>query len=288
MPDQKAVLITGAGGGIGVPTATAFVERGYRVYAGVRDTKGAPGLDRTGVRRVELDVTDTASVERAIALIADERGADGLQALVNNAGVIVQGPLELVPEAELHRQFDINVFGPHRVLTAALPLLRAGRGRVINISAATARTAMPYLGPISASKAALESLSHAARVELAPWGIPVVIVEPGVADTAIFAKAEVEAERAMGLVDPRRIALYRNQLVAVGEAMAKQKPGPVDNVVKAILRAAQARRPKACYLASSDARMLGLLSWLPVRMRDRVLAGSLGLAKVTPAVGAPR
>ncbi|MEU6645754.1 SDR family NAD(P)-dependent oxidoreductase [Saccharomonospora sp. NPDC046836] len=284
----KAVLITGAGGGIGVRTVAAFAERGYRVYAGVRSTAGIPQLDRTGVTQVELDVTDPATIRRALESIAAERGSAGLQVLVNNAGVIVQGPLELVPDEELHRQFDINVYGPQRVLKAALPLLRNGHGRVINISAATAQLAMPYLGPISASKAALESLSHAARVELAPWGIPVVIVEPGAAETPIFAKAEAEARKALALADPSRVALYRNQLAAVEGAMAKQKPGPVDRVVKAILRAAEARAPKACYVASRDARLLRVLSRLPLRMRDRLLAGSLGLAKVEPAVGAPR
>ncbi|MEV6390183.1 SDR family NAD(P)-dependent oxidoreductase [Nocardia xishanensis] len=286
--DSKAVLITGAGGGIGAAAVEAFAARGYRVYAAVRNVDTAGHLDRANVVRLELDVTDAGSVRRALERVAAERAAVGLQVLLNNAGVIVQGPLELVPEAELHRQFDVNVYGPQRVLTAALPLLRAGRGRVINISAPTARTAMPYLGPISASKAALESLSKAARVELAPWGIPVTVVEPGAVETTIFAKAETNARKALALTDGDRVELYRNQLAAVDAALAGQKAGPVDGVVKAIVRAAEARRPKECYVAGSDARMLRLLSYLPFRLRDRVLARALGLARVDLAAGALR
>ncbi|WP_068058538.1 SDR family NAD(P)-dependent oxidoreductase [Nocardia xishanensis] len=151
-----------------------------------------------------------------------------------------------------------------------------------------ARTAMPYLGPISASKAALESLSKAARVELAPWGIPVTVVEPGAVETTIFAKAESNARKALTMSDGDRVELYSNQLAAVGAALAGQKAGPVDRVVKQILRAAEARRPKECYVAGSDARMLRLLSRLPFRLRDRVLARALGLARVDLAAGALR
>ncbi|MFR9770373.1 SDR family NAD(P)-dependent oxidoreductase [Nocardia sp. SC052] len=285
---SKAVLITGAGGGIGSATVEAFAARGYRVYAGVRTLRNAPRFGHANVVPVELDVTDSAGVRHALDAVAADRGPAGLQVLVNNAGVIVQGPLELVPDAELHRQFDINVYGPHRVLVAALPLLRAGGGRVINISAASARTAMPYLGPISASKAALESLSHAARVELAPWGIPVSVVEPGALETTIFAKAESAAREALLLADADRVELYRAQLAAVEKALAEQKTRPVGTVVDAIVRAAEARRPKDCYVASSDARMLRMLAYLPFRLRDRVIAGALGLGKSDVAAGAAR
>ncbi|WP_039799896.1 SDR family NAD(P)-dependent oxidoreductase [Nocardia araoensis] len=285
MTDQgsKAVLITGAGGGIGSAAAEAFAARGYRVYAGVRTLRNAREFGHANVVPVELDVTDGEGVRRALASVAADRGRAGLQVLVNNAGVIVQGPLELVPDAELHRQFDINVYGPHRVLVAALPLLRAGGGRVINISAASARTAMPYLGPISASKAALESLSDAARVELAPWGIPVSVIEPGAIATTIFAKADSNAREALELADADRVELYRTGLAAVEKALAEQKTRPASTVVDAILRAAGARRPKDCYVASSDARMLRMLAYLPFRLRDRVIAGALGLGKAGAA-----
>jgi len=284
----QAVLITGAGGGVGVPTATAFAERGYRVYAGVRDLAGTLGLDRAGIRRVLLDVTDPASIAAAMATIAAERGEAGLQVLVNNAGVMVQGPQELLPDDELHRQFDVNVYGPQRVLRAALPLLRAGGGRVINISAVTALVAPPFFGPIAASKAALESLSEAARVELAPWRIPVAVVELSGIDTALFAKAEAGMRKVLTDADPELEALYHNQLDALAAAQAKQPPGPVAPVVKVILRAAQARRPKARYTAGSGAGAFVLLSRLPARLRDRLITTILGLGKAGSAVEVTR
>src|SRR4029079_6327499 len=125
----------------------------------------------------------------------------------------------LVPAAELHRQFAVNVYGPAQVTRAFLPMLRQGGDRGINVSAPTARLAIPYAGPISASKSALESLSDAARVELAPWGIPVVIVVPGSIDTGIFAKADVAAKETLAAADPDRVALYRGRLDAVAAAM---------------------------------------------------------------------
>lgn len=280
---EKAVLITGASGGLGVPTVAAFAERGYLVYAGVHNLAGHPDLDRAGVRLVRLDVTDPVSVSAAAERIAEERGAAGLQVLVNNAGVIVQGPLELVPDDELHRQFDVNVYGPARVLRAVLPLLRAGRGRVINISAVSARAGLPFNGPIAASKSALEQLSDATRVELAPWRIPVVIVEPAALETEIFAKAEATAQDALEHTDPARVALYRDQLVAVAKATANQSAGPASRVVRVVMKAAEARRPRARYVAGMGARVFTVVLRLPARLRDRVLTRALGLAKVTPS-----
>lgn len=277
---EKAVLVTGAGGGLGVRTVAAFADRGYLVYAGVRSLTGHPALDRAGVRLVQLDVTDPASVVAAAKRITDEMGTAGLRVLVNNAGVIVQGPLELVPDDELHRQFDVNVYGPARVLRAMLPALRTGGGRVINISAVSARAGLPFNGPIAASKAALEQLSDATRVELAPWRIPVTVIEFGALDTDIFAKAESAARDSLALADSARVALYRDQLAAVARAVASQSPGSADRVVRVIVKAAEARRPKARYVAGLDARIFVLLLRLPARTRDRVLTRVLGLGKV--------
>jgi NAD(P)-dependent dehydrogenase (short-subunit alcohol dehydrogenase family) len=201
----RAVLLTGAAGGVGRALTHALVGRGYLVYAAARRRDDPRLVDDPRVRSVELDVTDPDSVGRAAAEVAAAQEGRGLHGVVNNAGAIVQGPVELVAPADLRAQFDVNVVGPATVLGEFLPLLRTGRGRVVNISAATARVAVPMMGPISASKAALESLSDALRVELAPWGIPVSVIEPGAMDTAIFAKASAQAEGALAAL-PRRAA----------------------------------------------------------------------------------
>jgi NAD(P)-dependent dehydrogenase (short-subunit alcohol dehydrogenase family) len=274
MNDDRSVLVTGAAGGIGTAATLRLAELGFTVYAGVRSA--SPHLEgRQGVRVVRFDVTDPDEVEAAAAEISKDTG--GLHAVVNNAGVIVQGPLELVPPGELRREFEVNVFGPALVTQAFLPLLRAGHGRVVNVSAVSARLSMPFFGPISASKAALERLSGALRGELAAWGIPVVIVEPGAVNTPIFEKAEKAATAAMADTPADRLALYTSNLEAVGRAAARMTPAPLDRVVKAIVEAVRSPRPKVRYVAGRDAQAMIILSRLPRRIGDRLIARALGL-----------
>ncbi|MEV4018952.1 SDR family NAD(P)-dependent oxidoreductase [Nonomuraea angiospora] len=264
---MRAVLVTGAGGSVGRALTARLTARGFTVFPAVRG--GA----------LDLDVTDEASVQRAAKQIAEQVNGNGLYALVNNAGVIVQGPVELVPDAELRRQFDVNVFGAAAVMRAFLPLLRQGGGRIINISAPTARVAIPHLGPIGASKAALESLSDAARIELAGWRIPVVLIEPGAMDTPIFDKADTAATTALSTVPQNLLTLYGKQLTGFTNAMKKQRLGSVEGVTDTIVRALEARRPRPRYVVGGDARSLLMLAHLPTRFRDRLLGQMMGVAK---------
>jgi NAD(P)-dependent dehydrogenase (short-subunit alcohol dehydrogenase family) len=257
----------------------ALLERGVTVYAGVRSRAPA---QLAGAVPVTLDVTSADSVSAAAKQIADRQGGRGLQAVINNAGLIVQGPLELLPESELHHQFDVNVYGPVRVMQAFLPQLRLGKGRIVNISAPTAMIAVPFASPISASKAALASLSDAARLELAQWGIRVVQVIPGGTATEIFAKAEQAAADALAATDPARVALYQSALAAVATAAARQRLDPVETAVRAVVKAALSPRPKNRYVAG-NARVFAILARLPVGARDRLLARTLGLAKLAAA-----
>ncbi|HEU0170944.1 MAG TPA: SDR family NAD(P)-dependent oxidoreductase [Acidimicrobiales bacterium] len=280
-------MLTGAAGGVGRVLTEALVARGYLVYAAARRPDDPRLVEGSRVRPVSLDVTDPESVARAAAEVAGAQEGRGLHAVINNAGLIVQGPIELLAPADLRLQFDVNVIGPATVLGAFLPLLRAGRGRVVNISAATARVAVPMMGPIAASKAALESLSDALRVELAPWGIPVSIVEPGAMETSIFAKAAAQAGGALAAVPAERRALYEPSLAAVAEANASATLHPVDTIVGPVLAALSARRPKPRYVSGSDARALVMLAHLPVRTRDRVRARALGLHRLPRAAEGP-
>ncbi|MQY31546.1 SDR family NAD(P)-dependent oxidoreductase [Nocardia aurantia] len=271
MPEsgQGNVFITGASAGIGAATADLLVRRGYTVYAGVHTTAATP---RPGLRPIPIDVADPESVSAAAELVAAEVGDAGLRAIVNNAGIIVQGPLELVAPAELQRQFAVNTLGPAYVCRSFLPLVRTGHGRIVNISAPTARVPVPFLGPIGASKAALVSLSDALRSELAAWHIPVVLVEPGGTRTEIFTKAEQVAARTMD-----RTPLYQAQLAAVAKAAARQSLGPIDPVAAAVARAVAARNPKRRYAAGAGVRLFGIIAALPDPLRDRVVATAFGL-----------
>lgn len=277
--NRGAVLVTGANGGIGAATVRALVERGTTVFATVR---GGPSVlaGINGVVLVEMDVTDPGSVASAAKEVADSVGDGGLRAIVNNAGVIVQGPLELVPPVELRRQFEVNTFGPTFVTQAFLPLIRSGRGRIINVSAPTAWVPVPFLAPVGASKAALESLSTALRSELAVWKIPVVLVEPGLTKTLIFAKAETAARTALNDADPARVERYAKHLAAVATAAANQRSSAPEKAAKAIVKAVEARRPRRWYAASGDVRLMRVVSHLPAWARDAMIARAFGLTSV--------
>lgn len=270
------VFITGAATGIGAATTRRLAEAGYRVFAGVH-TETDPLAGTPDVQPVAIDVTDPASVENAAEAIEEAVSGDGLRAVINNAGVIVQGPLELVPTEELRRQFEVNTLGPAHVIKAFLPLVREGKGRIINISAPTARVPVPFMAPIGASKAALASLSDSLRVELGAWDVPVVVIEPGGTDTAIFQKADAAAQAALRTADPARVALYSDQLAAVAKAAAKQKLGPPDAVAKTIVDAVSARKPKRRYTAGSGVAIFGVLGHLPTSLRERLIKTVFGL-----------
>lgn len=272
---HKAVLVTGAARGGGLRICRALAARGFQVYAGVR---GEPGelAALPGVRTVPLELADARSVE-AVGQQLREAGEQGLHGLVNNAGIIVQGPLELVPDSELRRQFEVNVFGPARLTQTLLPLLRAGHGRVVNVTAPTARLPAPYLGALSASKAALQALSDAWRVELAPFGIRVVIVEPGAMRTDIFATAAAAADKALTEAPAATLALYAERNAAVAAAGAKMKQHSPDHLADGVVRALTAANPRPRYTVGPDTRLVGLVARLPLRTRDRLVRRLLGL-----------
>jgi NAD(P)-dependent dehydrogenase (short-subunit alcohol dehydrogenase family) len=274
---KGSVFITGAATGIGAATTRRLAEAGYRVFAGVHQEAGS--LARIpGVQPVAIDVTDPSGVQDAAKVVDDATGGDGLRAVINNAGVIVQGPLELVPAGELRRQFEVNTLGPAYVIQAFLPLLRTGKGRIINISAPTARVPVPFMAPIGGSKAALASFSDSLRLELGAWGIPVMVIEPGGTDTAIFRKAETAAQAALGAADPAKAALYSDQLAAVAKAAAKQKLGPADAVATTIVAAVEAGKPKRHYAAGSGTAIFAVLAHVPASLRERLIKTVFGLA----------
>jgi NAD(P)-dependent dehydrogenase (short-subunit alcohol dehydrogenase family) len=276
---SRNALITGASGGIGSATVRRLDELGWRVFAGVRSPQAGEKLARGAgsVTPIELDLTDDASIARAEHQVSEQLAGEGLHGLVNNAGVIVQGPLELVPREALRRQFEVNVIGQVAVTQAFLPMLRSAGGRLVNIGAASGRVTVPMLGPISASKTALESLTDALRMELKHQGVRVSIIEPGALETEIFDKA-AEAGRRDGYAGTGAAQrLYDKAIEAMKEVLAQQKTSPVDGVVKTIVRALTERNPASRYVVGRDASQLLMLRKLPEGLRDRLLMSNLGL-----------
>jgi len=272
------VLLTGASGGIGAATALRLADSGVPVFAGYREhPEGVP--DHRLVTPVPLDVTDVSSVRRAVGQVASAVGPHGLRAVINNAGLIVQGPLEVLPEASLRRQFDANTLGPVFVIQQTLPLIRLGHGRIVNVSAPTARIPVPFLAPIGASKAALASWSGALRGELAQWRIPVVLIEPDATRTAIFDNAAALGERDLASADTARVDLYRRQLAAIAQVAAKQRMVEPELVERVIAKAVTTSRPRRRYTAGRGARLFAMVSHLPAPMRERLVLAAMGLAR---------
>lgn len=283
MVDARFVLITGASTGIGAACAIGCAERGMTVFAGVRNLVAGDALQAQGGKAiipVQLDVTDGDSITNAADVVARHVGQAGLAGLVNNAGIAIGSPLELIPLQQLRRQLEVNVVGQIAVTQAVLPLLRRARGRIVNMGSIAGRGTIPLMGPYSASKHALEALTDALRLELYPWGIEVSIVEPGAIATPIWDKSmqtslDVESEMP---VDGRHLyeAAARSVREAVGQAAARAIPA--DAVVAAVLHALTAKRPNTRYLVGRDAKLRAvMLRWLPDRLQDWILKKVLKL-----------
>jgi NAD(P)-dependent dehydrogenase (short-subunit alcohol dehydrogenase family) len=276
----RCVLVTGASTGLGLQLAERLAARGWRVFAGVRraeDEARVRALHPAGILPVRLDVTDAGSIAAAARLVEAEVAGRGLDALVNNAGIAVAGPVEGVGAEDWRRQFEVNVIGPVATTQAMLPLLRAARGRVVMVSSVSGLLAYPLLGPYAASKHALEALSDSLRLELAREAIAVVVVEPGEAATAIWEKAAVDAERRRDAWPPAvrdRYAARVDRLLRHARRTAATAPDARDACL-AIERALEAARPPARLLAGRGARLGWLLSHLPARWLDRLVLRAL-------------
>jgi NAD(P)-dependent dehydrogenase (short-subunit alcohol dehydrogenase family) len=266
------VLVTGASTGIGRACAIRFAELGYRTFAGVRRIADGEGLRAHPSGRLEpvlLDVTCLESIDGALAVAGEEP----LAGLVNNAGIALAGPLELLSIDSWRRQFEVNVIGLVAVTQACLSRLRRGRGRIVNVGSIAGRSALPGSGAYDGSKFAVEAITDALRMELHPWGISVSIIEPGAVVTPIWEKSLREAEELRSRIVPERYALYRGLMAAVrAEAAESARTGvPVAAVVKAVEHAMTARQPRTRYPVGWDARLWSMLNLLPDRWRDRLI-----------------
>ena len=279
--DQMTVVVTGASTGIGAACALDCASRGMTVFAGVRDLRAGEALAAKGGSRlipITLDVTDEPSIARSVEVVQRAVGEAGLGGLVNNAGVVIGSPLEVIPLSQLRKQLEVNVIGQIAVTQAFLPLLRRGRGRIVNMGSIAGRGTIPLLGPYSASKYALEALTDALRMELQPWGIQVSIIEPGAIATPIWEKSGKTAEELESLVGDEAKALYSEAVIRIREAVAQsaQRAISPDVVVRAVHHALTAAHPKTRYLVGKDAKLRAwMVKWLPDRIQDTLLTWAL-------------
>jgi len=268
---ERKVLVTGASSGIGLACATRLAAAGWRVLAGVRSAAAADALRALGVEPLELDVTDAPQIAAAAEGVGSE-----LDGLVDNAGIAIAAPLELVPLDELRRQLEVNVVGQVAVTQAFLPALRRARGRIVLMGSIGGRSALPFLGPYAASKHALEAIADSLRVELRPWGIAVSIVEPASIRTAIWETGAARADELSRGFTPEAAELYSARVERFRRfALSRGPGGDPAEVAKAVEHALTASRPKARYVVGRDAHMRAWIERLPTRLRDRLLAKAL-------------
>ena len=278
---ERTVVVTGASTGIGEACALRLDAQGWRVFAGVRREQDGQALQRKASERMApilLDVGDAASIAAAAENVAAAVRAAGLTGLVNNAGIAVAAPLEFLPIPELRRQLEVNVIGQVAVTQAFLPLIRQGRGRIVNIGSISGRIAAPFVGAYSASKFAMEALTDTLRVELRPWGLHVALVEPGGIATPIWERSIAAADETLKLLPPQAMEYYGAAIPAVRAAAARTaKTGtPPVEVAKAVEHALSAARPKTRYLVGRGVRFrAAVIARLPDRLRDALIARQL-------------
>jgi NAD(P)-dependent dehydrogenase (short-subunit alcohol dehydrogenase family) len=278
-----AVVITGASSGIGQACAMELDRRGFRVFAGVRSEHAAETLKAEMSSRATpllIDVTEADTIVAAAEAVAKTMGNAGLAGLVNNAGIVVSGPVEAVPLHFWRRQIEVNLIGQVAVIQAFLPLLRKARGRVVNIGSINGALAAPYLGPYSASKFALEAVTDALRVELRSLGIQVSAVEPGAINTPIWQKSIAAADQLSEKVAPEILSLYEADLTAMRRMVDRsaQAAMPVESVVRAVIHALTAKRPKTRYFLGWHVRLpFTGMRMLNDRLRDWIVRKLIGL-----------
>ncbi|MCA9656213.1 MAG: SDR family oxidoreductase [Myxococcales bacterium] len=270
---RDVVMITGASTGIGRATALHLARRGLRVLAGVRKASDGEALVAAGGEQVEplvIDVAEQDSIATATAELGERLGGAPLRGLVNNAGVAIGGPQELIPLSDWRRQLEVNVFGLVDTTQKVLPHLLRSRGRVVNIGSIGGRVATPLMAPYGASKFAVEAITAALRMELRSQGLWAACVEPGAVKTEIWNKGEAQIHKLNDELPAEAMQRYQHLndgMARFTERGRSQGVEPIA-VARAVEHALLAKRPRTRYLVGADARILATLRWL---LPDRAL-----------------
>jgi NAD(P)-dependent dehydrogenase (short-subunit alcohol dehydrogenase family) len=285
--EKRTVLVTGAARGIGRATTVKLASAGWEVIAGVRseaDAEAMLTLAPGGVRAVLLDIADAGRLAELEGNLPAR-----LDAVVNNAGIVVGGPVEALALDDLRHQLEVNLTGQVAVTQIVLPRLRRSRGRVVFVSSVSGRIATPMSGAYNASKFALEGLADALRMELAPWRIAVSIVEPAQTDTDLWGQAERELEQTVARLRPEHRLLYAEHIAGFRKTIPRSQriAVPAELVAQSIERALTDKRPRARYVPARSARaQLLLAAATPTRMLDAILRAGTGVPRRAPSTPA--
>ncbi len=271
--ENRSVLVTGASSGIGKECAILLAAHGFQVFAGIRQMKDAAALASAApgaVTPVMIDVTVPSSIQAALQSVRAALPAEGSFALVNNAGMTVAGPLEVLPIDSLRQQFEVNVIGQVAVTQTFLPLLRARTGRIVIMGSVLGRISPPLVAPYAAAKFALEAITDSLSLELRPWGIRVTLLEPGNISTPIWEKSKGRVFDILDALDAERRQLYvtaRNDIERLVKFYSRGGI-PSERVARTVVRALTARSPRSRYRVGIDSWFLSTFSpVVPDRIR---------------------
>lgn len=285
---NQLIVVTGASTGMGAATARELARNGFHVLAGVRRDADADALRAERIEPHILDIT----VESDVAAIADRVANDPLhrplRALINNAGIAVNAPVETLPLTEWRRQFEVNLFGHVAMTHALLPALLASKGTVVNISSIGGKVVLPTYGAYAGSKFALEAVSDALRREVSDFGIQVVVVEPGAVKTEMAERGIATAEGLMANVTADQLARYDALAAAVtAQARSFGEDGvSAEHAAKVIVKAATASHPRTRYTIGRDAAILARISRVVSdRALDRIVRLNLRRFATKPQSG---
>lgn len=284
VPHRPTVLVTGASSGIGRAAALEMAGRGWRVLAGVRrpidgEELAQAAVDGGAAGHVEwlpLDLLRPGDIAVAADRLRMASRGGGLEGLVNSAGIALSGPLELLPLDRLREQLEVNSVAPIALVQALAEPLRQARGRVVNLSSVSGRNSLPFLGPYCASKFALEALSDALRVELAPWGVRVIVVRPGKVATPMWGRARSAASDLWKGFPAEDRARYRTTRSAIERMAGRGRMTTPETVARVIAHALTTPRPRPRYVVGWDARLGTAFSHLPDRWRDWLIRRAIG------------
>jgi NAD(P)-dependent dehydrogenase (short-subunit alcohol dehydrogenase family) len=277
---MPTVLVTGAARGIGRAIVEHLASTGWDVIAGVRSEQDAHSINKVDPQRVSAVILDITDADH-IAKLADALPMR-LDAVVNNAGVAVGGPVETVSSDDWRKIMEVNVIGQFAVTRAVLPKLRESRGRALFISSVNGRIATPMLGPYSASKFALEAACDALRVELKSWGVSVVLIEPAQTDTDMWRTAGDMVERIEAQMSAEDRELYAKHIAGMKKFVprARKMASPTSKVVAVVHEALTARRPRARYVVALLPKIQTIVvTNMPAALRDRLMTMMVGLPR---------
>jgi NAD(P)-dependent dehydrogenase (short-subunit alcohol dehydrogenase family) len=276
---SDTVLVTGSSTGLGLETALGLAGRGFRVFAGLRDLGHKPGVVEAAEQRgvalnvVQLDVTDPASVDDAVETIVASTG--GIFGLVNNAGIGLRGCFEDLTDAEIRQVFESNVFGTMAVTRRVLPSMRAaGRGRIVTITSVGGRIATFGLSAYCSTKFAQEGFGEALALEVEPFGIRSILIEPGIIKTSRWTVNRGNAANALNPESPYHAMFLRHEELA--DRFVETRKTRPEHVAKAVYRALTAKRPRMRYVVGRPASVvIALRGLLPDGLFERVYFGAL-------------